>query len=773
MLIKSIQVHNIQSIKDGFLDLSESFNCIYGPNGEGKTSILESIWFVLTGKTGFKTELKTNEFITRGAEYGFVNLCFEKDGNDCQVYRLIKKGGGQSGRFIKDGSVLSIDDKITTVDENIQQMIDINVLEKVVLSSDRTNPLIKPDSIDSYNFFRSLCDINHYQLLIDIIKPSINDAMKDINTLESINSSMEGILIERFGTDYNEVRKNNLIQIEDIKERVTTHQIELKDIKNEIEIIIEQQAQNSLKIDRYENYQNNKIRLINKKNDLEKEISSTDTINTDTPYTIEELQQKNKELESGIEAIDKVQRDLTNTYNQYYNEMRNVINKNNERKKNTEDKIGDKERTLVSFNTVDLSNPMCASCELTKDAIQAKSEKEKLTKELSVINYIDVNKMDTLDDLFAFNSVDQLNIFIEKMNSIKDIMLNPLFQSLHDKLQSFLDRWFISRNKLPADMKTAIARNKEEIQSNNQIISTISARNRENKELYEKKARLDQVCEELETLLNNPVEEADAFIKNKLKQLKDTKLETVRELENRLSECDQLINQMTSDIRRIDEDINSINKNKEKIHSISNNIQIDKELLKGYEHISKQIVSNKLEYITQISNEILYPLLGFTLKFETEKIVNKGKKDEKIIDTINPILMHRDGTSASFASMSGAESKIVSEAVGIALTVASGYNLRINDETFDRLDKHNVPRFAEMLPKVVGDTGVQMLSVSHNSTIVEYSPNVFDINTIKSTKRDYPSAFTEGYKPEKKQKAKKEIKEVKEISKQTTVADLF
>ena len=55
MKIKSIILNNFRAINQEKFDFSDNINIIYGKNGQGKTSIIESIYFIATGKS-FRTK---------------------------------------------------------------------------------------------------------------------------------------------------------------------------------------------------------------------------------------------------------------------------------------------------------------------------------------------------------------------------------------------------------------------------------------------------------------------------------------------------------------------------------------------------------------------------------------------------------------------------------------------------------------------------------------------------------------------------------------------
>ena len=66
---------NFRNLKDNNLKFSPKFNLFYGKNGQGKTSILESIYFSITGQS-FRTK-KTKEVIQYQKEKSgtYINYC--------------------------------------------------------------------------------------------------------------------------------------------------------------------------------------------------------------------------------------------------------------------------------------------------------------------------------------------------------------------------------------------------------------------------------------------------------------------------------------------------------------------------------------------------------------------------------------------------------------------------------------------------------------------------------------------------------------------------
>ena len=55
MYLNQISYSNFRCLEDGKIDLDRNFNLIYGKNGQGKTSFIEAVHFLATGKS-FRTK---------------------------------------------------------------------------------------------------------------------------------------------------------------------------------------------------------------------------------------------------------------------------------------------------------------------------------------------------------------------------------------------------------------------------------------------------------------------------------------------------------------------------------------------------------------------------------------------------------------------------------------------------------------------------------------------------------------------------------------------
>jgi len=104
MKVNSLILENFRKFKKSNFEFSQSFNVITGKNGSGKTSILESIYILSTGKS-FVTNHISN-CITFGEEYSLISARFEENNHEEKMdfllsheKREIKYDGRKISRF--------------------------------------------------------------------------------------------------------------------------------------------------------------------------------------------------------------------------------------------------------------------------------------------------------------------------------------------------------------------------------------------------------------------------------------------------------------------------------------------------------------------------------------------------------------------------------------------------------------------------------------------------------------------------------------------------
>ncbi|KCZ71924.1 ATPase involved in DNA repair [Candidatus Methanoperedens nitroreducens] len=221
MLIKSVELKNIKSYSHETIEFMEGINGIYGQNGHGKTTILESIGYVLFDFLPYNA----SDLLRHGEKSGYVAITVE--GNDEIEYTIYRKIG--SDYYIKTPvdeikgkkdvldwiagnlfySVRSPDD-LPSIFENAVG-VPQGTFTTAFLQTPRTRKMI----------FDNILRVEEYQAAYANLLPVINSIKKNIDSMD------KELLPLRTRTE----------KYQDVKKEKETLQIEIDGLKNEIKEI--------------------------------------------------------------------------------------------------------------------------------------------------------------------------------------------------------------------------------------------------------------------------------------------------------------------------------------------------------------------------------------------------------------------------------------------------------------------------------------------------------------------------------------------------------
>lgn len=96
MLLKDIHLLHFKSWTEGHFEFSSKLNCFTGPNGSGKTNLLDAIYYLCLTKSYFSSNDQQN--IQEGADFFSLDGNFDKEGEQYRVQCALKRGQKKSFR---------------------------------------------------------------------------------------------------------------------------------------------------------------------------------------------------------------------------------------------------------------------------------------------------------------------------------------------------------------------------------------------------------------------------------------------------------------------------------------------------------------------------------------------------------------------------------------------------------------------------------------------------------------------------------------------------
>lgn len=109
MFLERILITDFKNIHSAELHFSPKLNCIWGCNGEGKTNLLDAIYYLSMTKSYFNgSDIYT---FKRGCNYVALNGIYDEDGQKCSISIGIKGTAADDGTIKVDEKVVKKDGK--------------------------------------------------------------------------------------------------------------------------------------------------------------------------------------------------------------------------------------------------------------------------------------------------------------------------------------------------------------------------------------------------------------------------------------------------------------------------------------------------------------------------------------------------------------------------------------------------------------------------------------------------------------------------------------
>lgn len=184
MFLKSIELKNFRNYNNLELDFNKNINLILGDNAQGKTNLLESIYYTSMGRS-FKP-VKDRDVINFGEETSIIKANAHKYDDNLEISIILRKNGDKE--INKDGVKLK---KISELCDNMLVVMfspeDLKIVkeepEKRRKFIDRELSLISPIYLDNLNNYKkTLFQRNNYlkeenidELLINVLDKQLSN----------------------------------------------------------------------------------------------------------------------------------------------------------------------------------------------------------------------------------------------------------------------------------------------------------------------------------------------------------------------------------------------------------------------------------------------------------------------------------------------------------------------------------------------------------------------------------------------------------------------
>ena len=203
MKFKKLTYKNFQSTGNTSIeiDLTKSHSTLIGGlNGSGKSSVLEALVYVLTGKSMKKTTLPRLVNSTNKKEL-LVTLDFEKNGHQYTIVRGIKPNIFE---IYRNGDMLNQDAAAKDLQEKLEFItgIDYNSLtQMIVLNLERFKPFMEMTAQERRTIVEDILDISIFSEMTDIQKKKIKELessskaiLNDISVVTAKIDSIQSII---------------------------------------------------------------------------------------------------------------------------------------------------------------------------------------------------------------------------------------------------------------------------------------------------------------------------------------------------------------------------------------------------------------------------------------------------------------------------------------------------------------------------------------------------------------------------------------------------
>jgi DNA repair exonuclease SbcCD ATPase subunit len=695
---------------------------ITGPNGVGKSSIVDSVQFTFFGETGkgAKSSDVVNNVTGKNC-HTYVEFTSQTSDNVIDIYRV--------DRYVKhsklgDTVLLFKNDMSKPYKKGHKEVLP--EIEKILIPQKLfTNTLLfgqkvkdfftdLPDS-ERKEIFRKVLQLDDYVLYYDETSNRIKQSSKELEELEK-NITLN----TKFLLDTN---SRIIITKEDIKNFELRKKEEINSLTNKISVLNDELFELNQKQNQYEKINDLELNRINDElSSVQNEINSLKLEEDNLIQSLtntknlkgSEFNSKSKELLS-IEELNKTKEisDINISFQNYKSDIQKSFNDLKNNRENCVSKILSNNREIDKNNkeitklesSLDRSDATCPTCgkELTDDTV-----KKHLT---NTLNNLITSKNNLIEEI---SNLENLTLKIDE--DITDInnLINKAKTTVDEKIKNIEKEYNMNCNKIKQKLTEATEKlysmfneKKKQIENDHEK-NKLEKTNNLNRLLSEKTSLINLLNEKrlfLEKIekVKSEISLNEMLIKNKEKEEYNLSI-----LENYLSEKERL----ELERKNLDED-------KSKIEDLSEILNFWKN---GFSSsgIPSLLIDESIPFLnTTVSNYL--DLVGgrYKASFDTISTTKSGEYRDKI----NVNVLDTQTKANNRKQLSGGQTRIIDIAILLSLCDLQNNiqdmktNILLLDEIFDSLDDQNIGYVSSLLRTLVKDKSINIISHRHIDSI--------------------------------------------------------
>lgn len=722
MQLKSLRLKDIKNHKNLKVNFTEGITAILGKNGTGKTTILESIGFVLFDYLPYSQK----EFITTGKTWGEIELSVEME-KDTWVVLISRRIGNNPHYKITTGINGDIIGK-----EDVQAWIrdNLNISDDMELSKLFSEIIAIPQGLATAHFLLSptqRAEIFNSILGVDIYR----DCYKKLQPVEKMCNEMIGTMDNRVTILEQEVE-----EYDEVKDK-------LKDLDKEIEIL-------SLELTNTNSELDSKDKELDKLNEMERLLSQKEFFTgrvVELEGSIESKRLIIKDLnidDNKIDVLENKLSDLSDKRDELYKTKDNIVKVIHECDDLSED-ITELDNTINEFDT-----EMKDYDRVSKLAIKFDNAKSKMDSTKNYITVLDseLSKLQSSDGTCP--------ITLEKCDKITISELTERIIEHEDRL--------LTANKLLSRLNEAYnecyraKQIKDGLDDKREHIQRIRAILTKDKEIINKKQKELGILTETEIRLSNELKdynvtrdeldkakETKETIRNNLSYIEEESLkldeikQQLQEIQNKTSGYEkerhrltqERVQELSDSVVRLEEKCSYKRQERALNQSTMEELEVKgrklTELQKDYKKYKDTL--DRIKKIRGVFNKIGSELaetylqnISYDANLIFQELMNS---DESLVwdKTYNIIVGDK-----SFLQLSGGQQMCASIAVRLALLkYFSDVKILILDEPTANLDSDKRESLAESIRNLQGYN--QILVVSHDDSFETITDNIINLGS--------------------------------------------